>query len=364
MAKQGAREGVHLAAAHDCICLAELFQALGRLTEAQNQYEQAVRITQAVEDAAPDDRAAKNGRFLAARGLGQVQLALHNPAQARQSAHAALEAADPNNPALKRDAAFCQLLIAEASVALRDWPAARAAADQRLALVQTWAKADSPNVRDRLDLANVWIDRGDVEQRDRDYAEAVKWFDRALAVLTPLEQEGKLRPFPDELSRLTLLKTVTADDHSILKSIDDINVALEDMSERSQRLLVGRAALLARMGRPADAAATTEKLRELNPQDGGNLYNVACCYALCIPAVGRGKSADDLSAEEKAARAGYATQAIKALRAAFDHGFHNIEHLENDPDLDVLHTEADYRSLIDELKGLRLRLWLTFPVLP
>ena len=116
--------------------------------------------------------------------------------------------------------------------------------------VATWAKADSPNVRDRLDLANAWIDRGDVEMLDRDIVEAVKWYDRALDLLNPLEKEGKLRPFPDELTRLAALNQKAKDCHAAIRSIDDINVALQETPETSQRLLIGRAALLARMDRP------------------------------------------------------------------------------------------------------------------
>jgi hypothetical protein len=201
-----------------------------------------------------------------------------------------------------------------------------------------------------------------VERLDYNYAEALRWYDRALGVLQPLRADGQLNPFPLEAARLSELERTAAECREVLRAIDDINVALNEPPEKALTLLVGRAAALARRGQPADATATAEKMRELKPQDRANLYNVACCYALCVPAVGAGKAADALTAEEKAARAGYADRAIKDLRAAADHGFRSVEKIESDSDLDALHQEAGYRAFVAELKALRV--WVTFPALP
>ncbi len=136
------------------------------------------------------------------------------------------------------------------------------------------------------------------------------------------------------------------------KAVDDVNFALNERGgETKRRLLVERAAALARLGRPADAAATAEMVRALKPDDGPNLYDVACCYALCVPA-----------AKEKAERDGYAARAVADLRAAADRGFRDVEKIESDPDLDALHTEAGYRAIVGGLKMRRIA--LTVPVLP
>jgi len=50
-----------------------------RRDEAAAQYERAVLITRAIAAAQPDSLAAKNGLFLSALGLGNVQLLLHDP---------------------------------------------------------------------------------------------------------------------------------------------------------------------------------------------------------------------------------------------------------------------------------------------
>jgi tetratricopeptide (TPR) repeat protein len=360
--------GTDLAAAHDRISLGELFEALERLEEARHQYERAVDITEAIMKAQPDSLDAKVGLFQAARGLGRVQFALHNPADARRSAHTALAAiehqarADPTNAALGREVAACHELIAAASVELHDLSTARDAFGQMAAVVESYARADSPNLPDRFDLANTYIACGNLERLDHRVEEAMAWYDKALAILRRLRAEGKLARFPAEADRLDKLEKNAGESRDILKAIEDINFALDQRGDETLRLLMGRAGALARRGRPGDAAATAEKMRALKPEDPVNLYNVACCYALCVPAVGAGQAADALPAEEKAARAEYIARALKELRAAAGHGFHSVEKIESDPDLDALHKEADYRALVAELKALRV--WVTLPVLP
>jgi tetratricopeptide (TPR) repeat protein len=355
-----------LAAANDRLSLGELFVALGRFDEARQQYEHAVLITRNVANALPDSLPARNGLFLAARNLAQVQLILREPTAARMAARTALAAAeerakaDPNNVQLRRDVAGCYELIAEASIALHDLPAAREAFDRMLAAVESYAKPDSPNLLDRSGLAGAYFARSRVERLDHRYKDALLWYDRALAILRPLKAEGRLNP--PSLALVDQLEKAAEECRTVLKAVDDINVALGEPTEKALRLLTERAAVLARLERTGNAVTTAEKMRELKPQDGANLYNVACTYALCASAVGAGKPADALTAEEKAARADYITRAVKELRAAADHGFRDVAHIEADPDLDALHQEAGYRSLVAELKAVPA--WLTFPVLP
>jgi tetratricopeptide (TPR) repeat protein len=357
-----------LAAANDRLNLGGLFLTLGRYDEARQQYERAVLITRHVAQAQPDSLPARNGLFLAARSLAKVQLLLREPTAARLAARVALTAAeeraagDPDNAALRRDVAGCHELIADAGIALHDLPAAREALDRMTATVQGYAKPDSPNLQDRFDLADCYIVRGRVERLDYRFQEALSWYDRALAILRPLKAEGKLKPYPLQAERLAVAEKAAEECRSALKAMDDINVALGEPPEKALALLINRAAGLARLGKPADAAATAEKMRELKPEDGANLYNVACCYALCVPAVGAGKPADQLTAEQKAARALYTARALKDLRAAADHGYRDVEKIESDPDLAALRPEAGYRALVGELKAARA--WLTFPVLP
>jgi len=360
--------GTDLAAAQDRINLGELFLALGQADEARRHLERAAAITRAAAKAAPDNLMAQRELAFALRSLGQVCLREAQPSLARNLAREAHAAAavwatsEPTNLLAKREAASCLGLLADACLALHDLPAAREALDQMIGTVEGSAGPEPATLGRRIYLANVYVVRGTVEQLDHRFDEALAWYDRALAILRPLKADGQLKSFPQEAARLDEAEKTAAECRSILQAIADINVALREPPATALRLLVGRAGALARRGRPADAAATAEKMRELQPQDGVNLYNVARCYALCIPAVGTGKAPDALTAEEKAARAGYAAQAVKDLRAAADHGFRDLAKIETDPDLDVLRSDAGYKTFIAELKAIRFG--LIFPVLP
>ncbi len=361
--------GNDLPAAHDRINLAEVFLTLRDYEEARRQYERALEIARQAVRAQPENLTAQRELLSAARGLGQLCLQAGQPNFARTFAREASAAADalgkaePNNPFVRHDAASCLDLMADACVALHDLPAARAAFQQMTATVEGYANADPNNFNWRLDLANTYIGRGKVERLAHAFEAALPWYERGLAILRPLKADGKLKPFPLEVGRLEEVEKMVNECRDILKAVEDVNFALKERGgETRLRLLTGRAEALARRGRPTEAAATAETMRGLKPRDGVNLYNVACCYALCVPAVGADKPADALTVEEKAARADYAARAVKELRAAAAHGFRDVDKIEADPDLDALHAEAGYRAFVAELKALRL--WVTVPVLP
>jgi tetratricopeptide (TPR) repeat protein len=348
--------GSGLAAAQDRIRLAELFELLGQSAEARRQYERAMGVARPAARTHPDSPMAQRELLLAARGLGQVCLREGQPNLARNlghEAHAAAEAwarIEPNSQAARHDALTCLALVAEACILLHELPTAREVCDRMIATAEGYG--DEKSGPGRLDLADALTLRGKVEQLDYHFGEALRFYDQALAVVQPLEQGSTLRG---------QLKKASEYCRAVVRAVDKIDTALAEPPDQALPLLVGRAAALARAGRPDAAAATVEKMRALKPEDGVNLYNVACCYALCVSAVGAGNEPDALPAEDRAARADYAARAIKELRAASDHGFRDVEKMESDPDLDALRRDPGYRALVGELKAVRA--WLTFPVL-
>jgi tetratricopeptide (TPR) repeat protein len=345
--------GSDLAAAHDRLELGALFEVLGQPDEAQWQYQRAVQIAQGRAREEPDNLEAKRGLVLATRTLGQLCLQRGQAVFARSLARQALPAAEactkaePNNLAAKHEEALCLRLLANADEALHDLPAARGDFDKLIVAVEGYASADPNNLGGRIELANAYAGRGQVERLDYRFDEALNWYDRALAILQPLDKDGKLKPFPQEVARLKELKQTAGECRSSLKAVEDINYALTEPDYRAAGLLMSRAGALARRGRVADAAATAEKLRELKPHDGTNLYNVARALALCATGT-----------DDKAARAEYTRRAVEALRAAAGHGFHDLKKIESEPDLDVLRADPGYRAFVAR------EVWLTFPVLP
>jgi hypothetical protein len=102
------------------------------------------------------------------------------------------------------------------------------------------------------------------------------------------------------------------------------------------------------LGEPAEAAAVLAECARLEAGNPTGLYNVTCALALCVPAVGKGKT--DLSAQEQADRKTYADQAMAALKVAVAAGFRDAAHMRKDPDLAAIRSRADFQQLMQSLE--------------
>ena len=78
-----------------------------------------------------------------------------------------------------------------------------------------------------------------------------------------------------------------------------------------------------------------------------NLYNVACCYALCVRAVARGNPAQHITDDQKAIQADYSAHAIENLTRSVQHGFKDFDHMRNDTDLDWIRGHPGYKKLLN-----------------
>src|SRR5207248_5033007 len=114
------------------------------------------------------------------------------------------------------------------------------------------------------------------------------------------------------------------------------------LQEQAWMVLFCKALLLAEQGQHALATESAERLRGLAPKDPKTLYNAACCYALCVAAVARGKATVELTADEKRLRGQYTAGAIAALTAAINHGFKAVKQMEADPDLESIRATTEY----------------------
>ncbi len=229
--------GNDLAAAQDRTHLGELFRALGQAEEARRHLERAVAITRAAVKTAPDNLMAQRELALAARGLGQVCLRETQPSLARnlaREAHAAAEVwakGEPANLTAKRESAICLGLLVDACLALHDLPAAREAFDQMIGTVESYSRSESVLVGGRMDLANTYLARGRMEHGDHRYEEALRWYERGLAILRPLKSEGRLKSFPQEAARLDEAEKTAAECRLTLDTVADITVALREPPE-------------------------------------------------------------------------------------------------------------------------------------
>jgi serine/threonine-protein kinase len=371
---------------------------------ARSTYRQALELNQACVKARPDHALARRSLAVNHERVGDLELHIKNLPGAREAYVRGLEqreqlaTADPFNPIFRRDLSVVYTKLGEISAWLSDAPAARsyyrkalerfeqvealnaedarAARDvaltyQRLAQaelslgdvskvpdyfhkalkrLERLAAADADNVEVQLDLAEIYHDAGIAAKMTFDYAEGVRLLQLGIPLLRRLDAQGHLKDSPVHRAWLGEAERELAYCRMALRAIDDLAFTLAQPPATAKVLLVVRARTLARQGRHADAAAEAERLRALAPEDGTNLFDVACCYALCAAGVGPPKQPERLTLEESAARAHYVAQALRDLAAAVQRGYTDMPHLQYDPDLLALRSEKEYLELIRRLK--------------
>jgi serine/threonine-protein kinase len=101
---------------------------------------------------------------------------------------------------------------------------------------------------------------------------------------------------------------------------------------------VGLAQALRALGQADEAAEATSERIKLWPGNPGQLYDVSCEFARCVPI-----------ARDGAVRGHCADAAMAALHAAVAAGWSNAVHTARDPDLAPLHRWPDFQALLAEL---------------
>jgi len=86
--------------------------------------------------------------------------------------------------------------------------------------------------------------------------------------------------------------------------------------------------LYTKVGRVADGLRMDRKLVKLEPENPTAHYNLACSLALC-------KKRPD---------------ALKSLRKAVSLGYNDPDWMEQDPDLEILKNDPEFRALLSQLK--------------
>ncbi len=118
---------------------------------------------------------------------------------------------------------------------------------------------------------------------------------------------------------------------------------LKSASEILPELLSLRVTVMARRGQLSAVAQAGDKLRELKPKTGANLYNAACAYALCAGLVIKDKKEPTQAAAAERQR--YMNLALDCLKEAIAAGFSDFPHMQNDTDLIALRGLPEFERL-------------------
>jgi adenylate cyclase len=122
------------------------------------------------------------------------------------------------------------------------------------------------------------------------------------------------------------------DDRALERYRDAVDRVAEHMelNPDDPRAATIRAVALHRIGQREEALEWGRRAVEIDPDDGGVRYNVACLYAV----------------------AGEVDLCLEALEMALDAGFGNPEWLEKDPDLRAVQDHPRFRALVASRGGL------------
>lgn len=106
----------------------------------------------------------------------------------------------------------------------------------------------------------------------------------------------------------------------------------------------------ARCGDHARAARIAEQFRPAAEKSPQTWFQIACCYALCIPAVEHGKDVHAITDADKQLQQTYRDKALEALKRLTAGAYHDVVDLETDPDLDPLRNAPDFKAIVTAVR--------------
>ena len=126
------------------------------------------------------------------------------------------------------------------------------------------------------------------------------------------------------------LRGLGQEERARLAGLDTVAVATRHLERNPEdvRAVYMTGMALIRLDEPGRGLEYLERAKDMDPSDGGTLYNVACGYAL----------------------AGRPDQALDLLERAIDMSITNLDWIANDPDWESLRDHPRFRALLDRLR--------------
>jgi tetratricopeptide (TPR) repeat protein len=243
--------------------------------------------------------------------LGNVAKDLDNGDEARSYFEQALKIRQqlaerqPLKATAIRDVWVAHTKLGELALWLREPDHARQHFEECLRIAQSLAEANAGSANAQRDFARSGVYLGRALVASGDVSAGRVFLDQALSLLRPIAAND-----PKELS---------------------VQVEL--------------AFLLSRMGNTEEVVKKVEELRESSANDPNQLYNIACCYALCAAAI-----ADSSTTEPNGElQLDLVRRAIATLEQAVSEGFDDLQYLRRDPDLDFIRTLPKFRELVERV---------------
>jgi tetratricopeptide (TPR) repeat protein len=338
-------------------------------TAAREAQQAATMYEQFVRDNPGDDALAQRLAWIYSE-LGMAQGGLDRRDEELQTYHKALairqrmaEAA-PSDPYAQSRLAWSYANIAECLGGQGKLDEARPYFEKSCAFWQTSCAADPDSPWTRSQWALTCQNLGNLHAMQERHEEALRYYRQSHGLR--LQLAGKTPDDPETRWQLAMSYDRLGNGCKETSRLPEALAAYEKARDLEEKMIRDYPAAAGRfrgalldtcygltevqlaLGRPADAAATARRRRDLAPNDPDRLYGVACHLALCVPLIGKGKS-EPTAAEAERRRC--ADEAMEVLRQAVAAGYKDWPPLEEDPDLAPLRGRPDYRELLKAKDG-------------
>jgi serine/threonine-protein kinase len=210
--------------------------------------------------------------------------------------------------------------------------------------------------RTRINLANLLFRLGKLHEVEGLYRQGVQEFEK-LVEAGPTNPDHRADLAKAHLNWANFLASQNAFTEArqvlqrgIARQREALKARPQDQSywQILNQLHGGLVFTLRKLGDHATLAALAEEHSQLFPGIRDEVYNAACFLSLAIPAVENDAQLPEAKRQELAQH--YGDRAVALLREAVQRGFHNAEHMKNDPDLEPLRRREDFQKLLKELE--------------
>ncbi|HLJ93798.1 MAG TPA: protein kinase [Gemmataceae bacterium] len=343
--------------------LATEYLLLGNALHRSNEFEaaqkvllNALKLGEELVALEPENSLAQQDLANAHEEIAVAYYRLNNLAAALQHATRALELqkefakADPQHRTVQRSLRTAYKQVGEVQRLLGDFEAALSSMQRAQESAQRRAMAHPDDIIAQGELAQACIEVGVFAVNARDLETATRAYQQGYDLLHELESQGKLKDQPRYQALLAMSRLKLTACRTSGRALDDLAFALAQPQGVAAELLAIRNRVLAGRGQHALAAEAADKLRALDSKNLDYLYDAACGYALCVPSVGQGKSAELLTPEETADKKRYAASAIETLSQLVQLHYTDVGRIETEPDFMPIRNEAGFKELIARLK--------------
>jgi tetratricopeptide (TPR) repeat protein len=339
--------------------LGSLHETLRQWPAAEQSYRRALDLQEKLAADFPAVPEYRRDLARSHRNLGILLAKLGQRPAAEQSYRWALDlreklAADfPAEPAYRHELSDILNNLGILLAASGQQPAAEQSYRRALEIYEKLA-AESPAVPAyRRNMAGTSINLGNLLLQDGGQAAAgLAGYAKAIALLEPL-----VRQEPLLVTERSVLRDAHwgrgAALHKLGRYADAVKawdraLALSPDPAREVDLRFSRAASLARAGEHAKAVAELNALAAAKDLESGTLYHLACDSAVVSAAV---KDANIPGADATRLAETYSARAVELLRRAVAKGFKDAALLKKEEDLDALRAREDFNRLVADLEA-------------